>query len=79
MCLTLEQKDTVLQTLTKQKKRFLAQEPGVDIITEETTETMDDGSTMTTVKTTKKGAGLETFHKDTKKALEDSKRELGGC
>jgi len=63
----------VVKKETKTYTKRSPDEPGVDIITEETTETMDDGSTMTTVKTTKKGAGLETFHKDTKKALEDSK------
>ena len=50
----------------------------MEIITTETTETMDDGSTCTTVKTVKKGAGLDTFHKETRKALDDSKREFRG-
>ena len=51
------------------------QNPDVEIITTETTETMDDGSSCTTIKTVKKGAGLDTFHKETRKALDDSKRE----
>ncbi|XP_037079765.1 DNA topoisomerase 1-like isoform X2 [Pollicipes pollicipes] len=64
---------SVVKKETKTYTKRSPDEPGVEIITTETTETMEDGSTLTTVKTTKKGTGLDTFHKETKKALEDSK------
>ncbi|KAF0306679.1 hypothetical protein FJT64_021886 [Amphibalanus amphitrite] len=49
------------------------QHPEIEIITTETIETLDDGSSTTTIKTVKKGPGLDTFHKETRQALEDSK------